>query len=64
MRGEETKRQAMHNNPVEATVIAVVLLVLWLIGAPLPAKFSLRGVLSVTTLIAVVLGVIALAARH
>jgi hypothetical protein len=61
------KGQAMHSNAVEATAVAVMLLVLWVIshgGLPLPAKFSLRGILIMTALVAAVLGVIAFAGRH
>ena len=57
----------MHSNAAEATAVAVSALVLWLVmngGVPVPAKFSLRRILIATTLVAVLLGMIAFAARH
>ena len=56
----------MHSNPVEAATVALLVLVLYVVmtgGLPIPSKFSLRALLIATTLLAVVLGLIAYAAR-
>ncbi len=57
----------MHSNPVEAAMVATLLVVLYFVTrgwVPLPARFSLRAVLGWIAAVAGVLGVIVFAARH
>jgi uncharacterized membrane protein HdeD (DUF308 family) len=56
----------MHSNPVEAAMVATLMMILYLVvhgGVPIPSRFSTRMVLGWIGVIAIVLGVIAWAAR-
>jgi hypothetical protein len=52
-----------HNS--EAVLVAVATIVLWLIsgGFDVPKRFSIRGLFAWTTIVAIVLGAIAVLAR-
>jgi hypothetical protein len=57
----------MHSSPTEAALVALVALMLFFLingGIPLPRRFTIRTLLVGMTMIAVVLGIIAFAARH
>ncbi len=57
----------MHSNPVEAAMVATLLVVLYLVTrgfVPLPKRFSLRAVLVWVAVVGVALGGISYCARH
>lgn len=56
----------MHSNPVESTTVAVLPVLVMVVakgGFPVPSKFNTRSLLTVTLLLAMLLGLIAFAAR-
>ncbi|HEX3600516.1 MAG TPA: hypothetical protein VHU84_10265 [Lacipirellulaceae bacterium] len=57
----------MQSNPVEAALVATLLIILYLVthgGIPIPKRFSVRAVLVWIAVVAIALGGISYCARH